>query len=99
MITRLQHFPSLDGAHPLVAPLVLEPALTHTEWLTTLKRGSTVRVRNGALTMPAAMVTNDSPCYVFVGRLKFWRRHGWQVKRGSAYRMRLRLVRDEKECT
>jgi hypothetical protein len=53
------------------------------------------------VTMPPAMVTNETPCYVFVGRLKFWRRHGWQVLQQSkkVYRMRLRLVRDERDCT
>jgi hypothetical protein len=70
---------------------------SHTEWLSSLRRGDTVRVRNGALTMPPAMVTNDSPCYVFVGKLKFWRRHGWQVKKGAAYRQALRLVRNAEE--
>jgi hypothetical protein len=100
MTTRLQHIPtSLVGAHPLKAPpVVLEPA-SHAEWLSSLRRGDTVRIRNGEQTMPPAMVTNDSPCYVFVGKLKFHRRHGWQVKRGRAYRMELRLVRNEQEFT
>lgn len=94
---------SLDGVAPLMTlPDARWPALTHTEWLATLKRGDMVRIRThiGA-TMPPAMVTNDSPCYVFVGKLKFWRRHGWQVMRQSrcVYRMRLRLVRDDKEFT
>ncbi len=73
--------------------------LSHGEWLATLKRGDTVRVQNGHATMPAAMVTNETPCYVFVGKLKFWRRHGWQVARQGkrVYRMKLRLVRDERE--
>lgn len=76
--------------------------LTHGDWLATLKRGDMVRVRTHMnVTMPPAMVTNDTPCYVFVGKLKFWRRHGWQVLQQSkkVYRMRLRLVRDEKEFT
>jgi hypothetical protein len=59
-----------------------------------------VRVQNtDGSVMPPAIVTNEAPCYLFVGKLKFWRRHGWQVVRQSraVYRMRLRLVRDEKE--
>jgi hypothetical protein len=78
------------------------PVLSHTEWLATLKRQDMVRVRTHmGKVMPPAMVTNDTPCYVFVGRLKFHRRNGWQVARQSqqVYRMRLRLVRDEREFT
>jgi len=72
--------------------------MTHTEWLATLKRGDVVRVIThvGELMEPAK-VTNETPCYVFVGKLKFHRRHGWQVERQGkrVYRMKLRLVRDE----
>jgi hypothetical protein len=102
MLTRLQHaYSPTDGtANPLKASVcVLEPASYH-DWLATLKRGDIVRVRtHTGETMPAAMVTNETPCYVFVGKLKFHRRNGWQVSRQSScvYRMKLRLVRDEKE--
>jgi hypothetical protein len=97
-----------DALSPITCavPLLRSPVgaglQTHTEWLATLRRGDTVRVRTHMdVTMPPAMVTNETPCYVFVGRLKFWRRHGWQVLQQSkkVYRMRLRLVRDERDCT
>lgn len=80
---------------------VTRASLSHTDWLATLQRGDLVRVRNGDIVMPPAMVTNDTPCYVFTGKLKFHRRHGWQVARQSScvYRMKLRLVRDEDEFT
>lgn len=72
------------------------------DWLQSLKRQDMVRIRtHTGATLPPAMVTNDTPCYVFVGRLKFHRRNGWQTLRQSScvYRMRLRLVRDNKEFT
>lgn len=101
-MARPAHQPPNDVALPLtsVRVAVSGPVLTYVEWLATLRRGDTVRVRtHTGETMPSAMVTNETPCYVFVGRLKFWRRHGWQVERQGkqVYRMRLRLVRDEKE--
>jgi len=74
--------------------------LSHADWLATLKRGDLVRIRtHTGETMPPAMVTNETPCYVFIGKLKFHRRHGWQVSRqgNRVYRMKLRLVRDEME--
>lgn len=76
--------------------------LSHREWLASLKRQHIVRVRtHTGDTMPPAMVTNETPCYVFIGKLKFRRSNGWQVARNAArcYRMRLRLVRNEKEFT
>jgi hypothetical protein len=81
-----QSLPSPDGA-PLSAVDVRGPVLTHTQWLATLRRGDTVRIRThvGA-TMPPAMVTNETPCYVFVGKLKFHRRTGWQVERQGGSR-------------
>lgn len=71
--------------------------MTHTEWLASIKRGDLVRIRNGDFVMQPAMVTDETPCYVFVGKLKFRRRDGWQVSRQSScvYRMKLRLVRTE----
>lgn len=87
-------------AEPLLHSSVGVGLQTHGEWLATLRRGDTVRVRTHMnVTMPPAMVTNETPCYVFVGRLKFWRRHGWQVLQQSkkVYRMRLRLVRNDEE--
>lgn len=98
--------PVPKDARPALCPVAAErnqtmPQATgrasHPDWLASLKRGDMVRVRNGEETWPPAMVTNDSPCYVFVGKLKFHRRHGWQVARQSScvYRMKLRLVRDE----
>jgi hypothetical protein len=95
--------PPTDGAPPLIhdaAVSVRERVLTHREWLATLKRGDMVRVRTHlGTTMPPAMVTDDTPCYVFVGKLKFHRRNGWQTARQSScvYRMKLRLVRDERD--
>lgn len=99
--TRLQLCTPNDGpAYPLNASVnELQPA-SHCDWLSSLRRGAMVRVQNtDGSVMPPAIVTNEAPCYLFVGKLKFWRRHGWQVVRQSraVYRMRLRLVRDEKE--
>jgi hypothetical protein len=73
--------------------------LSHTDWLATIRRRDMVRVRNGAMVMPPAMVTDETPCFVFIGKLKFHRRTGWQVARQSerVYRMKLRLVRNEDE--
>jgi hypothetical protein len=101
MLTRLQPSPPTDGvANPLKATVCgLEPA-SHAEWLATLKRGDRVHVVNHTgMCMPSAMVTNETPCYVFVGKLKFHRRNGWQTARQSncVYRMKLRLVRDERD--
>lgn len=104
MITRPLHgTPPYDGLAPLKAPVTVQgPAFTHAEWLASLRRQDMVRVRTHMnVTMPPAMVTNDTPCYVFVGKLKFHRCDGWQVAQQAqkVYRMRLRLVRDEKEFT
>ena len=87
-------------ANPAVTSRLCAGPASYLDWLLSLKRESIVRVRTHVgFTMPPAMVTNDTPCYVFVGKLKFHRRHGWQVMRQSScvYRMRLRLVRDETE--
>lgn len=101
MLTRLAHiYPLLSADLPLkTVDGVREPA-SYLDWLMQLKRQSIVRVRSHTgFVMPPAMVTNETPRYVFVGKLKFRRGDGWQVKRnaGRCYRMRLRLVRNEKE--
>lgn len=83
-----------------VPPSCAGPALTHREWLAAMQTGDVTRVRThtGDM-MPPARVTNDTPRYLFIGKLKFRRGDGWQVKSNASrcYRMRLRLVRDEKE--
>lgn len=45
-----------------------------------------------------ATLKTGSVVLVRNGRLHF-RLHGWQVKRGAAYRMHFRLVRNEQELT
>lgn len=96
----------MNDAGPALFPVTAElnqtksqvtgPA-SYREWLLSLKRQHMVRVLTHAdKLMPPAVVTDATPCYVFVGKLKFRRGDGWQVKRnaGRCYRMRLRLVRD-----
>jgi hypothetical protein len=101
MLTRPLHSPtSLDGANPLNTSSTVQGPASYHDWLRSLRRQHMVRVRtHTGETMPPAMVTDDSPCYVFVGRLKFHRRNGWQTARQSScvYRMKLRLVRDERD--
>jgi hypothetical protein len=101
MITRPRMHTSQTDAPAVPSPLRAGPA-SYTEWLQTLKRDDMVRVRTHMnVTMPPAMVTDATPCYVFVGKLKFHRHNGWQVAQQykRCYRMKLRLVRDEKEFT
>lgn len=74
--------------------------MTYFEWLAQLKKGDMVMVRShSGEVMPAATVTDATPCFLFVGKLKFWRDSGWQIKRQRqhVYRMKLRLVRNEQE--
>lgn len=66
----------------------------HAQWLSTLQRGDGVIVRNGAIHF-AAEITNATPCYLFVRKLKFARASGWMINHKG--RLRLRLVRTEKE--
>lgn len=72
--------------------------LSHPQWLATLKTASIVLVRNGRLHF-RAMLSDATPCFLHIGKLKFHRRHGWQVKKRRAYRMELRLVRTVEELT
>lgn len=93
---------SLDDANPLNAIVTVRaPALSHREWLQTLNVDSPTRVlkHNGEL-MPTALITGKTPCFLWIGKLKFHRSSGWQVERnaGRCYRMKLRLVRNEKDC-
>jgi hypothetical protein len=69
-----------------------------TAWLTALHTGDIVLVRNGRLHFRAP-VTDATPCYIFVGALKFHRDSGIQTarQRSRVYRMYLRLVRTEDE--
>lgn len=102
MITRPQcsQPPTATSGKQLPSSEALRPALPYGVWLAGLLRGDTVLVQThtGEI-MPPAMVTDETPCYVFVGRLKFHRRNGWQVQRQSqrVYRMRLRLVRNKED--
>lgn len=72
--------------------------LSHTDWLATLKTASVVLVRNGRLHF-RSMLSDATPCFLHIGKLKFHRRHGWQVTKGRAYLMELRLVRTAEELT
>lgn len=71
--------------------------MTNTEWLKQLKAGDVVLVRNGQAHFPGTL-TNTTPCFLFIGKLKFHRISGWQTKaqRKRVYRMKLRIVMDEK---
>lgn len=62
----------------------------HAQWLSTLQRGDGVIVRNGAIHF-AADITNATPCYLFIRKLKFHRATGWMVRPKG--RLNLRLVR------
>jgi hypothetical protein len=70
----------------------------HAAWLAMLKTGDIVLVRNGKLHFRAP-VTDATPCFIKLDRLKFRRDNGWQTtrQRSKVYRMKLRLVRNEKE--
>ena len=70
--------------------------LSYHAWLATLQKRHGVKIRNGRVTFPG-MVTNATPCFVFVERLKFRRDNGWQVRRQWRYKLRLRLVRNAEE--
>lgn len=71
---------------------------TGTTWLAALRAGDVVLVRNGRLHF-RAQVTDATPCYIFLGALKFHRDSGYQTgrQRRRVYRMCLRLVRSEDE--
>jgi hypothetical protein len=101
MLTRPLHSPtSLDGANPLNTSSTVQGPASYHDWLRSLRRQHMVRMRTHVgVTMPPGMVTDDTPCYVWVGKLKFHRRNGWQTARQSScvYRMKLRLVRDERD--
>lgn len=70
--------------------------MTQEEWLQQLKRGDVVLVRNGQIHFPGT-ISNVTPKFLFIGKLKFHKRDGSQVKRQRArvYRMNLRLVMSE----
>lgn len=70
--------------------------LSHGAWLATLQKRDGVKIRNCRVTFPG-MVTNATPCFVFVEKLKFRRDNGWQVRRQWRYKLRLRLVRNAEE--
>lgn len=93
-VKRISAVPAPDTSRSAVA------GISYHAWLQSLKRQHMARVlTHTGHVMPAAMVTNDTPQYVFIGKLKFRRGDGWQVARNASkcYRMRLRLVRDEKD--
>lgn len=77
---------------------IIADNLSHADWLRTLVKGDEVLVRNGELHY-RAQLTDATPCYLLVGKLKFRRDIGWIVKRQQRLRMRLRLVRNEREFT
>lgn len=72
--------------------------IAHTDWLKQLRGRDVVLVRNGGL-HSRAEVTDSTPCFLFIGKLKFRRDSGWQTtsQQRRVYRMKLRLVRNEKE--
>lgn len=74
----------------------IEANIDSSEWLQRLRTGDVVLVRNGRLHFRAP-ITDATPCYIFLGRLKFHRENGWQTcrQRKRVYRMCLRLVRTE----
>lgn len=67
---------------------------THADWLSALRAGDVVLVRNGAIHFRAE-ITAATPCYLFVKKLKFHRSSGWMVRPKG--RLRLRLVRTQEE--
>jgi hypothetical protein len=99
MDSRPQHIPQTVSRPAERTVSVLGPA-SYLDWLLSLKRQSIVRVAtHTGNVMEPAMVTNETPRYIFIGKLKFRRGDGWQVLRNArkCYRMRLRLVRDGTE--
>ena len=79
---------------------VTGPASYH-DWLRTVRKGDMVRVLNSDhLWKLPERVTDATPCYLFLGKLKFHRRHGWQVMRQAerVYRLKLRIVRSMEDA-
>lgn len=70
--------------------------LSHREWLAGLQKRDGVKIRNCRVVFPG-MVTDATPCFIFVEKLKFRRDNGWQVRRQWRYKLRLRLVRNAEE--
>jgi hypothetical protein len=58
-------------------------------WLSHVKRGDTVIVRNRAVHFDG-LVTDATPCYLFLGKLKFRRLDGELIN--TRGRLRLQLV-------
>ena len=99
MLTRPLPQPPTDGvANPLKATVCGRGPASYFDWLALLKRPDVVLVHTGQMHFRAE-ITDATPCYLFCGKLKFHRRHGWQVQRQSqrVYRMRYRLVRNVTE--
>lgn len=72
--------------------------LSRADWLSRLKTGDITLVRNGRIHF-RAQLTDATPCFLFIGKLKFHRIVGTLVKRLRVNRLNLRLVRDEDDLT
>ena len=74
-------------------------SISRVQWLNSLKTGDIVLVRNHVHLHFRAPITDATPCYLHVGKLKFHRLSGAQTnrQRRKVYRMRLLLVRSDTE--
>jgi hypothetical protein len=98
MLTRPLHVPApTDGLRTAERPVNVPGPASHSDWLRTLAKGDTVLVRNGRHMLPAERLTDATPCFLKIGKLKFRRDSGWLVKKQQRNRLRLLLVRNEKE--
>lgn len=71
--------------------------LAHADWLKELRKDDVALVRNGGLHC-RSQITDATPCFIFIGKLKFRRDTGWQTssQQRRVYRMKLRLVNSER---
>ena len=76
----------------------ISPDITHRDWLQELRTGDVVLVRNGLIHY-RTQLTDATPCFLHVGRLKFRRDSGWIIISQQRFGTKLLLVRNEKEFT
>ena len=69
----------------------------HRAWLQTLSKGDVVQIRNGNVMLEPAKLSDATPCYLRIGKLKFHRGTGWLINRQQRCRLKLLLVRNAKE--
>ncbi len=69
--------------------------ISYADWLKELRKRDVLLVRNGDIHFRAEL-TDATPCFLLIGKLKFRRDDGRLVLRQRVNRMNLRLVRSER---